>query len=218
MDSKIIAGILGFSVLALIVGILIPGGELTQSQTLPWQIEHTADGSTRVFGLILGTSTLQDAEHKLQAAAEINLFDSPDKPRVVEAYFDKISLGGLSAKMIIEIEVSPGHMQAIFERGIRIATLGNGTRKVTLQDNDLALARNSPIISIAYLPRARLEQDLIYKRFGEPAQRITEAESNTTHWLYPQLGLDVALDADGSAVLQYVAPAEFARLTQPLRK
>ncbi|WP_455203173.1 hypothetical protein [Kaarinaea lacus] len=216
MDKKIIAGILMLSTLAFFVGIFIPSGDVKHDQTLPWQIETTTDGSTRVFGLVLGKSTLQQAEQKLQSTAEITLFETGNKTHTVEAYFDKIMLAGLSAKIVIELDIPLTQLQVMFTRGTRISTLASGTHKVSLHNQDLALARNSAIATIAYLPRTRLQQDLIYKRFGEPAQRIAIAETKTTHWLYPQFGLDIALNETGNAVLQYVAPTQFARLRQPL--
>ena len=38
------------------------------------------------------------------------------------------------------------------------------------------------------------------------------------HFLYPDKGLDLVLDSKGKEVLQYVAPADFARLRAPLGK
>ncbi len=216
MDKQIIIAIVALSMLALVIGILIPGGEVPQKQTLPWQIEHTSSGSTRVFGLVMGQSTLQEAERQLSAAAKISLFTVPDKPPVLEAYFDNVTLSGLSAKMVMEIDIPAESLQSMFVRGERISTLGSGARKVTLTDQDLTLVSKLPIASITYVPRTRLQPDIIQKRFGEPAQRIAETESNTTHWLYPDKGLDVAVDDKGHAVLQYVAPSRFSRLREPL--
>ncbi|WP_455366617.1 hypothetical protein, partial [Kaarinaea lacus] len=101
MDIKIISGVIVFAIIALVIGLMIPGGESPPVQTFPWQIESTADGSIRVFGLVLGQSTLQEAEQQLRSTAKITLFDTPDKTQVVEAYFDKLALGGLSAQMVI---------------------------------------------------------------------------------------------------------------------
>jgi hypothetical protein len=221
MDKKIILAILAFSALALVIGLLIPGGESgpsqnQPSQTLPWQIEPTSDGSIRVFGLTLGQSTLHDAEQQLRSAASVNLFAEPEQPPIVEAYFDKITAGGLSARMVLVIGVPPEPLSTMYERGARISTLGSGARKVALSDGDLALVRALPIASITYVPRVRLQPEVILQRFGEPAQRITEIDGYTTHWLYPDKGLDVALDEKGHAILQYVAPAQFSRLLVPL--
>jgi len=218
MDIKIIAGVLVLAVTALVVGIMIPGGGEEPTQTFPWQISRTADGSTQVFGLTLGQSTLQHAEQVLQSESELSLFEPvPGKgQRVVEAYFDKVNLGGLSAKVVAVMALTPEQLQSMFERGARISTLGNGSRKVTLNAQDVAQVRETPIYTITYLPRVRLESALLEKRFGKPEQVITEKEMNTSHWLYPQLGLDIALDEKNNAVLQYVAPAQFEQLVKPL--
>jgi hypothetical protein len=118
--------------------------------------------------------------------------------------------------MVLVIGVPPEPLRTLFERGERISTLGSGARKVSLTDEDLILVRNYPIASITYGPRTRLQPQWIRQRFGEPAQRLTEIDSNTTHWLYPDKGLDVALDDKGHAILQYVVPAQFSRLQAPL--
>lgn len=216
MDRKFIIAISVFAVLALAIGILIPGGDIQQKQALPWLIEHTSDGATRVFGLTLGQTTLQQAEQHLRSAARINVIDASDKSPVIEAYFDNITSAGLSAQMIMEIDAPDRQIQTMLERGERISALASGARKVSLSDGDLAMVRRLPITSITYLPRIRLQSDLIQKRFGEPVERIVESGSNTEHWLYPDLGLDVALDDQGHAVLQYVVPSRYSRLRAPL--
>jgi hypothetical protein len=55
------------------------------------------------------------------------------------------------------------------------------------------------------------------QRFGAPAERIRQGET-LEHFLYPARGLDIVLDSKGKEVLQYVAPADFARLRAPLGK
>ena len=70
---------------------------------------------------------------------------------------------------------------------------------------------------MTYLPRIRLETELLEKRFGQPTQVIKEKDSNMTHWLYPVMGLDVAIDEQGNGVLQYVLPAKFDQLVSPLQ-
>jgi hypothetical protein len=216
MDKKFIVTISAFAFLALAIGLLIPGGDTQKTQTLPWQIEHTADGTTRVFGLTLGQTTLQQAEQRLRSAAKISVIAAVDKPPVIEAYFDNTSSAGLSARMVMEIDVPGQQIQTMLEHGERISTLASGARKVSLGDDDLATVRRSPINSITYLPRIRLQPDLIRQRFGEPSQRIVEPGGDITHWLYPDLGLDIALHDTGRAVLQYVTPSRFSELRRPL--
>ena len=186
------------------------------AQFLPWQIEPTVQGSIRVFGLTLGESTLQEAEKLFHGGAKVSLFVSADGRHKVEAYFDKVILGGLSAQFVMVMALSQEQQAVMFQRGARVSNLGDGRKKVTLAGEDLQTVFATPIASLAYLTRTRLDDELLRKRFGEPAQRIREVENNTMHWLYPELGLDVALNDEGRAVLQYVSPKEFSGLVAPL--
>lgn len=231
MHRKITFGILVIGVVVVAVSMLTPVPidkdsdlqnpamqDRSTAQFLPWQIEPTSQGSIRVFGLTLGESTLQQADDLFHGGAKVSLFVSPDGQHRVEAYFDKVILGGFSAQMVMVMAVSQEQQAAIFQRGARVSNLGDGRKKVTLAGDDLKTIFHMPIANIAYLTRTRLDDDLLRMRFGEPAQQIREASNNTTHWLYPKLGLDVALHDEGRAVLQYVSPQQFPVLVAPLLK
>lgn len=226
MHRKITFGILLVGSVVLAVSMLTPvpvdkeAGvqEQARVQFLPWQIEPTAEGSIRVFGLTLDKSTLQEAEDLYHGGAEVSLFVAPDGEHKIEAYFDKVVLGGFHAQLVMVMALRQEQQAAMFQRGARVSNLGGGRKKVTLAGDDLQTVFDAPIASIAYLTRARLDDELLRNRFGEPAQRIREAANNTTHWLYPHLGLDVALHDEGRAVLQYVSPKKFPVLLAPLSK
>lgn len=226
MHRKITFGILVVGFLVIAVSMLTPVPidkdsdlqDRSTAQFLPWQIEPTAQGSIRVFGLTLGESTLQEAEDLFHGGAKVSLFVSPDAQYKVEAYFDKVMLGGFGAQLVMVMALSQEQQATMFQRGARLSNLGGGRKKVTLAGDDLKTIFETPIASIAYLTRAKLDDELLQKRFGEPAQRIREAENNTTHWLYPRLGLDVALHDEGRAVLQYVSPKQFPILIAPLQE
>lgn len=219
MDKKIIFGVLVFALIASIVGLLIPSEKQVPKQTFPWQIEVTPTGNTRVFGLTLGESTLQQAELVFGAMSELSLFEPvPGQgQRVVEAYFDKVTLGGLSARVVVVMNFTEDQLQTMFERGVRISTLGDGSRKVMLHADDIRQVRDTAIYTITYLPRISLNKELLEKRFGKPDQLVIEKDTATQHWLYPKKGLDVALDKNNSSVLQYIAPTKFEKLIDPLR-
>jgi len=219
MDRNIIIAVLVFAFIASVVGLLIPADKQPAVQTFPWQINVTSDGNAQVFGLRLGESTLQQAESVFGAITELSLFEpvpGRGQPKV-EAYFDKVNLGGLSARIVAVLDFSPQQLQDMFERGARISTLGDGSRKVTLHADDVNQAIITPIYAITYLPRVHLDRELLEKRFGKPNEVIKESGSQTQHWLYPALGLDIALDENNNAVLQYVVPDRFEQLVNPLK-
>ena len=216
MGRHIFLTVLGFSVLAVVLGVFVLPGKAPKSVHLPWQTTVTAEGNLQVLGVELGRTTLGEAEVSFGEPAEVSLFVE-DGQRVVEAYFDRIDISGIRAKIVVVMPLSSEEVAAMYERGVRVANMGGGRRKVTLADADLAQLKQMPIGSMTYIPRANLDAELLSRRFGEPAERIREPEGQTVHWLYPEKGLDIALNPEEKEVLQYVRPAEFARIAAPLK-
>jgi len=220
MERKIFLNVLIFSVLAVAIAVFFPGQQKQvpdRNQSLPWQISPTSEGSIKVFNLTLGQSTIADAIHRLNEVSELSMFVSPEDKHSVEVYFDQTSLAGLRAKIILTAAISEEDMKAMFNHGTRISTLGDGSRKVTLHPDDIERIKQSAIAVLTYLPKAKLDEELLLARFGEPDRRIREKNSTTLHWLYPSQGLDIALDTDkGKTVLQYLSPQDFDRVIRPL--
>ncbi|MEN8170645.1 MAG: hypothetical protein ABFS08_10525 [Pseudomonadota bacterium] len=219
MERYIFLGVLLFSLIALGIGMLLPGKSVQEAEPyLPWQIEKTAKGSSRVFGLELGTSTLLEAQNRFRELYEVSMFARDDGDKVVEVYFDSITLSGLRARVVLVMELTPEQLNGFYERGVRIATLGSGGRKVTLDDVDLLSLASMPIASLTYIPKSQLSAELVQARFGTPAERIREkdSESLVEHWLYPDYGLDLILHEKGKEVLQYTQPGRFDSLRKPL--
>lgn len=218
MGRHVFLSVLGFSIIVLLLALLISSryGD-TSNLGFPWQIDATGDGSIRVFKIHLGKTTLAEAEQLLQESPEVTLFDPPDSKPVVEAYFNDLFIGGLKAKMVASFDLSEQQIQAIYDRGVRISTLGSGTRKVTLAADDLAFISQQPVLGLTYLPSINLDEQLISKRFGEPDEKIPDHVGDGVHWLYSKLGVDVVLSEHSKEVVQYIHPREFGRLRQPLQ-
>ena len=218
MERFIFLRVLLLTLLALAVAMLLPGKAPEGPVYLPWQVERTERGSSRVFGLELGRSTLNEVQQRFEEVFEVSMFARDDGSKVVEAYFDSVSLSGLRARVVVVMALTPEQLDGFYERGERIATMGSGTRKVTLGDADLQRLAEMPIASLTYIPKANLDAELVKARFGTPVERIRETggEGRVEHWLYPELGLDLSLHEKGKEVLQYVQPARFESLRQPL--
>ena len=215
MELKVIGGVFVASAFIFGIALFIPENTNQSNHGLPWQIEQI-DGTTKVFDLTLGVSTLREAETKLLGDGELSLFHSPEDAYSVEAYFDKVELGGLTAKMVLVMDIPETVAHAMFERGARISKLGSGSDKVSMATDDLHIARESTIASITYLPAIDLKPDQLSARFGQPWKHIQDSNNAAEHWLYPQLGLDITLNATGKDVLQYVQPSRFSSILAPL--
>jgi hypothetical protein len=217
MDKKIILGVSALSIAAISIILLAPDNSVNTPDTLPWKITHPTPDTTRVFGLTLGQTTLDEAAaaFKHETEVEISLFKPTDSKMSVEAFFEEVNFNGLKAKIVMTIAVPPEELQGMFQRGLRMNSAPSGKR-ITLTFDDLARVRKLPVASLTYLPNVRLEDALIAKRFGEPAMRVREPKSGVTHWLYPQHGLDVALSPSEKPLLQYLSPKDFELLRLPL--
>lgn len=215
MDKKIVLGISGLLVAMITLAWLLPDRTVNSGDTLPWHITHPTPDTTRVLGVTLGSSSLSDAEQVYQEAAEVSLFKASAGKMVVEAFFEEIKMNGLKAKIVMTVAVPAQELQGMFDRGLRMNATASGKR-ITLNTDDLARVRKAPISSLSYLPTVRLEEAVLSKRFGTPAERIRESKSGTVHWLYPQHGLDVTLGGDEKPLLQYLSPRDFELLRAPL--
>jgi hypothetical protein len=182
---------------------------------MPWQIDVLPDGATRVFGLTPGRSTLEEARQLLGGDVQIALVVAPGESGAVEAYFESFSTGRLIGKMVLTLDTTLVQREQILKRARKVDYMESTTRRVSLSDEDLALAGAFVVGAIAFIPSANLDEQVILQRFGVPAERIRSSEDRE-HFLYPAKGLDLQLDSRGKELLQYVAPRNFAQLRDPL--
>jgi len=219
MDRKIVVTILGSAILGFFAVLLLMPPTIDDGTVrLPWRVQVNAAGHTEVFGFTLGETTLAEVRRVFGEDGTINLFETPDRDERlgVEVFFEQIYLQRLRAAFVVTLDLDQAALAPMYERGLRISQLGSGARKVKLDPADVDILLGRPIRAITYLPQARLDEDLIAKRFGTPEERRTEPETGVVHWLYPERGMDIARDPRGNVVIQYVNPADFAALVAPL--
>ena len=218
----------GLVVAALGASALIVGGGMwfghsdtpTATQDMPWQVSALPGGGSQVLGLTLGEaspgrSTLGDVLQRWGDKVQVAIVAAPNESGTLEAYVDPMQAGFISGKAIITAHLPPEVIQGMRERATKTEYMGGTTRKATLSSADLAEALQAPVTAVSFIPAANLDEDIILSRFGQPAQRV-RSNGHLEHFLYPEKGLDLALDSEGKELLQYVAPAEFERLRQPL--
>lgn len=217
MDKKIILGVVALIAISISVLLMAPDNSVHTPDTLPWRIAHPTPDTTRIFGITLGQTSLNEAAEifKGQAEIQISLFKPTDGKLGIEAFTEEVNFNGLKAKIVMNIAVPEEEMQGMFNRGLRMNSTTSGKR-ITLTADDLARVQQAPIASFTYLPNLRLDEAIIAKRFGEPAQRVREKKSGVIHWLYPQHGLDIVLGGDEKPLMQYVSPKDFELLRAPL--
>jgi len=216
MEKKIIFSILTAIVVAITVLLMLPDDNVNNTPaTLPWHITHPIPGTLKVFGITLGKTTLEEAEKMLKTEAQIAMFKSKDGKKAIEGFIEEVNFNGLKAKVAFTIDISPEDLEIMYERGKSIGNSPSGKR-ITLLIEDNTIVRQSPIVAIGYLPHTRIDEDVLIKRFGEPAQRVREIENGVIHWLYPEHALDLVPGGEEKPMLQYIAPKDFELLRAPL--
>jgi hypothetical protein len=230
--AAMVAAALGLSVLIVGMGSRSGAPDATQASSqarqadaqaaLPWQIELLPDGRSRVLGLTLaplgqaGAGTLADARAQWGPDTEIAVIAAPNEDGTLEAFVDPANAGFVTGKLVITAQLTPQAIRGLKERATKGEFMGGTTRKFRLSRDDQPQALAAPITALGFIPQAHLDEAAIVARFGEPAERV-HSNAHLTHLLYPAKGLAVAIDTGGKELLQYVAPADFARLSAPLK-
>lgn len=211
--------LVAFGAAVLVLPFVFPGnGRQTSGDTearAPWSITVHADGTSGVFGLRLGASTLGEALTALGGGAEIALMLNRDRPAMLEAYLESATAGFVTGKMVLTASLPAEVTDAMQTRAVKVEALPSGARRLHLAADDRQRARDAKLDAVTFIPSVNLDATTVLQRFGAPGERIL-AQGGNEHFLYADKGLDLVLVADGKELLQYVAPRDFARLRAPL--
>jgi hypothetical protein len=200
-----------------------PSGPVAPAQGLPWQVQVAPDGSSDVFGLRLGHSSLADLEQRFGDVLRVGLIVPHGQAPALEAFVDGYTAGFVSGKLVLALSAQPDWLLAARAQAPR-NEVGEGgrSRRYELSTADLAAARTFTVVGLVFLPSARLDEATVLQRFGPAAERVT-GPGGELQLLYPAMGVAVALPpAEGDAardkaVIQYAAPRDFeTRLRAPL--
>ena len=189
-----------------------PGGKRVTN--LPWQITHINENLLQVFDLNIGQATLADADKTLLSEYELAWFHNPDQSISLEAYFIRVNLSGLRAKIILELDPSGLDIDYLLKNSGKPEKLPSYSVKYPLDDLKQALS-DRKILSLTYIPKSSVDKELLLKFFGKPDEVITLNET-IEHWLYPDKGLDVMYNSKGKEMFQYTTLADFPRMQQKL--
>lgn len=172
---------------------------------MPWETTIMDDGNIRVFGIHLGKTTLKQAQHIFNLYGKTAIFSQPDHELTVESYFDSVKLGGLSAKIILNLIVPKQQIQNILTHATKNILQPSGARRYQLHNNNTSLLLNLPIVSITYIPSVTLDENMILNRFGkaENIQQISTNKPSYLIWHYPKIGLSITFNHREKTVLQY---------------
>jgi hypothetical protein len=178
---------------------------------MPWQIELPGDGSSKVLGIHLGTSRLQDVIASYGAPEGIALFAAgPDgEAMTLEAYFGTVRIGPLAAKLVVMLQADEAEMRAMAGRALSRKPARSGAYQWLLAEEDKAASQTRMVTALTYIPLySKLDEAFFRSRFGEPAS-FAQLDENRLRWFYPAKGLSIVIDSGGREVLHYQLPRDF---------
>ena len=184
--------------------------------SLPWQINQTAEGDIQVFGLTLGQTTLAQAAGQLNVEPEVALFQTPTRELNLEAYFGRLSIGPLQARLIAYLAADELMKQGFAEHHLDSEARPSGSLRLRLAPDDFNHAMQLPLQYLVYLPIVDIERDNLLARFGQPAE-ILPSEQNSEIWLYPAVGLVIRWFPDDKEVFHYTNPQQLDQLVKKLK-
>ena len=170
----------------------------------PWQIERLPNGTTRVFGIVPGQTTLGVAMAQLGDDNELAIIAPPGETGSLEVYYSHYTAGLIEGTLILVADIEPDTLASMQMRARR----KGGTHRLLLDEGDLPTARRAAVRAITFMPTFDLDEEITRARFGIPAE-VLPVSAQEQHLLYPELGLDLVLNADGKDVLQYLSPEDF---------
>jgi len=189
-----------------IVGIaalmLIPSKQL--EAPMPWEVTIMPDGNRHVFGIHLGTSNYGEAQQQLRQYGKTAIFTQEGVASSVEAYFNSINLGGLSAKLVLNLDVDENDIEHMLSRALEARLQTSGAHRYELANEDNINLVKAPIIAITYIPTVRLNADKVRYRFGPADSIVKDADNPATEiWHYDTIGLTIRMNDSEKTILEY---------------
>ena len=196
--------------------MMTPQGDGTvRVKNLPWQITVVDEHTLHVFELDVGKATLGDAVKVLKSEYNLAWFENQDDSISLEAWFIRVSMSGLRAKVLLELDSDGLDIDYLKKNSGKPEIQTSRTIKYPL--DDLAKELDNRVIkSLTYIPKANVDAELLNSRFGT-AEETMRLDDNTEFWLYPQKGLVISISQKGKEVLQYVPLAGFERLRKSVQ-
>lgn len=186
---------------------------------LPWKIELSESGATRVFGLDVGRITLKEMMLSLHKIAEVNVFKDKQGKLNIEAFFSRSKVGIFDATVIADLEADQLELErfiSMLKRSDRKGT-PSGSWKYELAEDSVKVANDMRVWRLVYMPAANYDGVTIQKQFGEPASK-EDLGDGLIYWYYPKKSVVVLEDQNGREIFYYVAPDEYDALLKALPK
>ena len=176
---------------ALMIAVIGNKNVEQSADAMPWNIQLLDNGSSRIMGITLGKTNIQDAHQIFSHFSETRLFTANDKTELL-AHFDEFSMAGLLAEIDLVYDISESQLDKVRQQTMNAK---HGEYQL-IRESMLMDLLTTPVKQLIYKPFIDYDSSIISQRFGEPSAR--ESLNETVEKLsYPALGLVIYLNSDG---------------------
>lgn len=166
----------------------------------PWDIDILEGGSSRVFGITLGKTSIQEANqiyaHFAKTLLLVNTNDDGSSNLRMQARYDELTIGGIVAEIRLDYQLDQQQLQQIYnESQDKIEAAPQPIQSLSpieLSPEIEARYLATPVSMITFLPAIDIGENLIRQRFGQPGSE-TRVDDSYSQWNYPTLGLTIRL-------------------------
>ena len=197
-------------IIILLLSFVIYGGfylstrdiEIPENQAMPWQSYVNDQGETVVFDLTMGKSTLSDAMRLFGSEVEASLFEDKDKQQNLEVFFASTKVGGISAKVILNLNFNNYQFDYLSNNIKEIEVMPTGNKKTSFNKAGESSMFALTIKALTFIPKADLSADTLTSLFKKPV-RIDLVDSRIEYWHYPDKGLRIIVDKENKEILEF---------------
>jgi hypothetical protein len=177
---------------AMMIAVLGQYKPHTQLDYTPWDIHIQDNGASRVFGLTLGKSNIQEANQIFASFAETRLVIDQDDMAMLVAHYNELVMDGIVADLYLYYQLEQATLQQLRSDLVTSDVSGQSQKTYTLPADVEMDYLSTPISRIVYKPAIQYGEELITQRFGTP-QQIVKINDLQRHWHYPESGLVIRL-------------------------
>jgi len=194
-----------------------PLNKADAAKQLPWKIDITPEGNTRVLDIEIGASNVQQVKELWKVAPQIALFRSPDGTFRLESFLGKVKVGPFQARIIFNLQASQELLTEFAENSSSSDATPSGSHQLRLNGDDFERAMLLTINEMSYSPAVDTEVEMLSKLFGEPQNKI-QIDETSSYWLYPQRGLVMLVNTEDKEVFHYFPTRNYEQILQDIQQ
>ncbi|MDQ6983877.1 MAG: hypothetical protein Q9M44_04110 [Ghiorsea sp.] len=160
-----------------------------------------ASKNLHIMGVVLGKSTLRDAEIAFRSRSDSAIFLYPkpteegSEPRYtgkLEAYFPSIAD---HSKVVLTLNITPSKLETMRQRASKPRIYPNGVIRMNLSSKDILAVQKMTATKLTLIPSLQLDESMVYAQFGQP-ESINKETATITHFMYPKIGLIATINLE----------------------